>query len=76
MGSADYLKWGDWNIECDRCGFKKKGSQCRHDGYKPTLFVCSKCWLPPHPQDRITGFTDDQSVPVSRPPRSPDRFEE
>lgn len=73
MGSADYLKWGDWNVICDRCGFKKKASTCRYDGYNNGLFVCKRCWKPPHPQEKVTGFTDDTSVPISRPEQT-DRF--
>lgn len=65
MGRADYLKLGDWNAICDRCGEKFKASELKEtwDG----LMVCSKDWEPRHPQDMIKGVEDDSSVPWARP---------
>ena len=64
-GKNDYLKLGDWNAECDRCGFKYKASQLREewDGF----IVCKDCWEPRHEQDFIRGIEDDPSVPWTRP---------
>jgi len=65
MGSRDYLKLGDWNIICDRCGAKFKASECRFDWQN--LLVCDNCWEPRHPQDFVKGIPDNQSVPFTRP---------
>lgn len=71
MGHADYLRNGDWNAICDRCGSKFKFSQLKleWDG----LYVCTAngCWEPRQPQDYVKGVMDDMSVPVSRPDQPP-----
>lgn len=67
MGHADYLRNGDWNAICDRCGSKFKFSQLKleWDG----LYVCTAngCWEPRQPQDYVKGVMDNMAVPVSRP---------
>jgi len=67
MGHADYLRNGDWNAICDRCGSKFKFSQLKleWDG----LYVCTAngCWEARQPQDYVKGVRDDMAVPVSRP---------
>ena len=67
MGHADYLRNGDYNAICDRCGSKFKFSQLKleWDG----LYVCTAngCWEPRQPQDYVKGVRDDMAVPVSRP---------
>lgn len=67
MGRADYLRHGDYNAICDRCGFKFKFSELRKewDG----LYVCTAhgCWEPRQPQDYLKGIKDNMSVPISRP---------
>ena len=67
MGQADFLRKGDYNAICDRCGFKFKFSQLRKewDG----LYVCTAhgCWEPRQPQDYLKGIADNMSVPISRP---------
>lgn len=65
MGRADFVKHGDYNVICDLCGFKYKASMCRKTWNN--LYVCNPCWDPRHPQDFVTGITDDQSVPIARP---------
>ena len=66
MGSADYLKFGSWNVICDRCGVKRKHDQVRKEW--TGLIVCSeKCWEPRHPQNFVRAVRDDQSVPFTRP---------
>jgi hypothetical protein len=73
MGQADYLRRGDYNAICDRCGFKFKFSQLRKewDG----LYVCTAhgCWEPRQPQDYLKGIADNMSVPISRP-EAPNEF--
>lgn len=57
---------GDWNVICDRCGFKKLASECRKTW--DHLFVCKDtCWEPRHPQDFVRAKADRQSVPIARP---------
>ena len=67
MGHADYLRKGDWNAICDRCGSKFKFSMLKKewDG----LYVCTsnRCWEPRQPQDYVKGIPDNMSVPISRP---------
>ena len=67
MGHADYLRNGDWNAICDRCGSKFKFSQLKleWDG----LYVCTAngCFENRQPQDYVKGVRDDMAVPVSRP---------
>ena len=66
MGRADHVKHGDWNVICDRCGMKRKASECRTTW--DNLFVCrTTCWMPRHPQDFVVGVPDDQTVPIARP---------
>jgi len=71
MGHADFLRKGDWNAICDRCGFKFKFSQLKleWDG----LYVCTAngCFENRQPQDYVKGVRDDMSVPVSRPDGPP-----
>ena len=75
MGKRDYLKLGDNNVICDRCGAKYKSSQCRFDGGNSIrgskLFVCKQCWDPINPQLFVRGRIDDQTVAVSRPDVAP-----
>ena len=71
MGHADYLRNGDWNAICDRCGSKFKFSMLKQewDG----LYVCTAngCWEPRQPQDYVKGVMDNMAVPVSRPDQPP-----
>lgn len=67
MGHADFLRNGDWNGICDKCGKKFKFSDLKleWDG----LYVCTAngCWEPRQPQDYLRGIPDNMSVPISRP---------
>lgn len=65
MGSRDYLKLGDWNAICDRCGFKFKASELKPSW--DNLMVCEECWEPRHPSDFYRGIQSNQSVPWTRP---------
>lgn len=63
---TNYYKPGDYNVICDRCGMKRKASQCRMTW--DSLFVCAdRCWMPRHPQDFVEAVLDDQSVSIARP---------
>ena len=70
MGHADYLKLGDHNAICGRCGFKFKASELKEEWQG--LYTCSKCWEPRHPMDFQRGVEDDGSVPWSRPDSNAD----
>ena len=56
-----YFKKGDWNADCERCGFEYKASQLKKEW--TNLMVCRDCWEPRHPQDFVKGVKDDSSVP-------------
>lgn len=60
------LSLGDWNAECDVCGFKFKTSDLRErwDGLK----CCADDWEQRHPSDFFKVPPEDQSVPYTRPP--------
>jgi len=60
-----YYKAGDYNVICDRCGFKKKASECKKEW--TGLFVCSPCFDIRNPQDFVRAVADDQPVPIARP---------
>jgi len=69
MTNDRYVK-GDFNVICDICGFKYKGSQLRKqwDGIR----ACSgagtnDCWSPRHPQLSVRGRADKQAPPWVRP---------
>lgn len=61
----NYLKLGDWNAICDRCGFKFKASMLRREW--TNLMVCSRCFEVRHPQDLLRSRRELESVPWSRP---------
>lgn len=64
--SRTYAVKGDWNAECDVCGFKYKASQLkkRWDG----LMVCKEDWELRHPSDYYKFPTGEESVvPWTRP---------
>ena len=55
---------GDWNVICDVCSLKTKGSKVklRWDGFR----VCPDCFETRHPQDFIRARQDKISVPFVR----------
>jgi len=63
-GGCGY-KPGDWNADCDECGFTYKASQLRKrwDG----AMVCPQDWEPRHPQDLIQPVKEKGGVPWGRP---------
>lgn len=66
MSSADHLVLGDWNIRCDACGRKLKGSQARQmwNGNQ----VCQRCWEPRQPQDFVRAIVENPTPPFVRDP--------
>ena len=69
MGKADFLRVGNYNMICDKCGFKFKNTDIRvqWDG----LQVCKGCWEVRQPQDFVRGVKDSQQVPIARVDASP-----
>jgi hypothetical protein len=66
MGEADFLRLGDWNVQCFRCGRKRKASSMRKQwqGY----YVCPAHWEPRQPQDFVRGVPDRMTPPWTQPP--------
>ena len=73
MGHADYARYGDYNVICDRCGWKFKGSECTMEW--DNLYVCHTCLETRNPQDFIPGYADRMNVPIARPEQG-DKFVE
>ena len=65
MGKADFWKPGDYNIICDRTGFKVKASWAHKEWNGNT--VRNESWEPRHPQDLIRSIPDRQDVPDPNP---------
>lgn len=61
----NYLKLGDHNAICDRCGFKFKASMLKKEW--TGLMVCCDCWEMRHPQDLIRIPKEQITPPWSRP---------
>lgn len=61
---------GQWNVICDRCGFKYKSAQLRREWTH--LMTChgpgtNGCWEERHPQEFVRGVPDRQAPPWTRP---------
>lgn len=64
MGRADFWAPGDYNVICDRTGFKLKRSQCRREWNG--LLVRRESFEERHPQDFLRSREEDQTVPDPR----------
>lgn len=64
-GRADFLRLGDWNVVCFRCGRKRKASSMakQWQGY----YVCPEHWEPRQPQDFVRGVPDFPAPPWAQP---------
>jgi hypothetical protein len=69
--SGTYLKKGEFNAWCDRCGVKYKSSQLTKEWDE--LWVCPGCFEDRQPQDMVRGQVDLQATPWARP-EVPDNF--
>ena len=65
MSNYDHFVLGDWNVICDICGFKYKGSELRKNWQG--LWVFRKDWEPRPASEYVRGIKEDQTVPYSRP---------
>jgi hypothetical protein len=71
-GRRNYYNPGDYNVICDRCGFKKKRSETRLEW--DNLLVCiAECYEMRQPQDFVKAVPDMRPVPIARP-EAPDMF--
>jgi hypothetical protein len=61
----NYLKLGEWNCICDRCGFEFKSGQLKKEW--TGLMVCAPCWEPRHPQDLLRVPRETIAPPWTRP---------
>lgn len=59
------LVLGQWNVICDRCGFKFKNDELQQEW--TGLRVCSKCIEPRHPQTLLKVREESTATPWSRP---------
>jgi hypothetical protein len=66
-GIKDYLKIGDHNSWCQRCGFKYKASELQKEW--TGLLVCPPCLDLRHPQDLIRGVRETPP-PKDQSPRN------
>lgn len=66
MGKADFFRLGDWNVICDRCGRKRKGSEMSQMWYG--TWVCPEHWEPRQPQDFVKALPENPTPPFVRQP--------
>ncbi len=66
-----YLKRGEYNAWCMRCGGKFKTHQLTKEWDE--LWVCQSCFEDRHPQDMVRGVVDLQATPWASP-ELPDTF--
>ena len=66
-GTKDYLKPGDHNAFCMRCGFKYKASELQKEW--TGFLVCSSCLDLRHSQDLIRGIKETPP-PKDQSPRN------
>lgn len=66
MGSADYLKLGDFNVRCSMCLKKLKASQAVKNWQG--LWRCPEHNEPRHPQDFVRSIPDNSSTPFVQNP--------
>ena len=66
-----FFKMGDYNVICDRTGFKIKASTSKKEWNAAR--VRERSWEARQPQDKLRGVPDNQSVEDPRP-ESPDVF--
>lgn len=70
--TRDEFKFGEYNMICDRTGFKIKSGDAKREWNG--LTVRKESWEPRHPQDFVRGRADRQAVPNARPEPASDTF--
>lgn len=71
VAGRTYLRKGDWNAFCQRCGKKYKASQLTQEWTQ--LWVCHSCYEDRNAQEFVRGIIDQQAVPWSAS-EAPDNF--
>jgi hypothetical protein len=64
-GRADYYEPGDWNVQCYRCGMKRKAGTLKKQWQG--FWVCPEHWEERQPQDFVKAVPDQMAVPWSQP---------
>lgn len=64
-GRADFLRLGDHNAQCYRCGMKRKASEMKKQWQG--FWVCPEHWEQRQPQDFVKAVPDQTAVPWSQP---------
>lgn len=60
-----HFEHGQYNADCDRCGFTFKARQLKLEW--TGLRVCDACFEDRHPQEFLRGVPDRQAPPWVRP---------
>lgn len=60
--SSRYRPGRHW-VVCSRCHEDKLDSEMKKDGQKKGVWVCTDCWDPKHPQERVRSIEDPQTAP-------------
>lgn len=63
------IRPGQWNVVCDRTGFRLPNTVCQFQWNN--LLVWDRVWEARQPQDYLRGLPDNQSVPYARPQTEP-----
>lgn len=65
MPKKSYWSSGQYNVECQECGFRYKSTQVtrRWDG----IYVCEFCYEPRHPQELIRNIPEQNKMPFTSP---------
>lgn len=59
---------GDRSLaECPRCGNEVPYKSLMRDGYFPSLWVCTSCWEPADPLDRLKPIHDSENLHHPQP---------
>lgn len=59
------LKWGSWNVICDRCGRKRKSDEVTEE-WTHRIVCRDTCLDLRNPQDFVRTHKDPQTVPFVR----------
>lgn len=60
---------GQWNVVCDRTGFRLPNTMLSFQWNN--LLVWNRVWEVRQPQDYLRGIPDNMSVPYARPVQEP-----
>lgn len=69
MFKRPQIQPGQWNVLCDRTGFRLPNHMLRFEWNN--LLVWDRVWEIRQPQDLLRGISDNMSVPYGRPKLQP-----